>query len=175
MHGYSTDHFYEMEMEEAHDATPDLQLAIKAIDLEGANLLQVLAAAHHESPKRLGSQHVDDGGFVGQHLAGMPISVMCAIKPHLRAKFIDLQYNKQHTRVEGMLRFACDVKSQMGQHHDKVTAARVVVRNLPMPIPLQLFKAVRVLGIQYVETWCMHSVCMVCARCVCGVSVARAW
>ena len=108
----------------------------------------MLAAAHQEAPRRLGSKHVDDGGFVGMHLRAMPMSVICTIKPQLRAKFIDSQYNKQHARVEGMLRFAHDVKSEMERHDaHKVTAPRVVVRSLPMPIPLQLFKAVGVLGV----------------------------
>ena len=146
--GYSSDAFHELEMEEAHDIDLEFKLAIKAIDLEGANLLHVLAAAHQEAPKRLGSQHVDDGGFVGQHLRAMPLSVICTLKPQLRAKFIDAQYNKQHEKVEGMLRFAHDVKSKMDRHDaDRVTVPRVVVRNLPMPIPLQLFKAVGVLGV----------------------------
>ena len=146
--GFSSDAFHDLEMEEAFDVENEFKLAIKAIDLEGANLLHVLAAAHQEAPKRLGGQHVDDGGFVGMHLKAMPLSVICTIKPQLRAKFIDAQYNKQHARVEGMLRFAHDVKSQMDRHDaGKVTAPRVVVRNLPMPIPLQLFKAVGVLGV----------------------------
>ena len=146
--GYSSDAFHELELEEAHDIDLEFKLAIKAIDLEGANLLHVLAAAHQEAPKRLGSQHVDDGGFVGQHLRAMPLSVICTLKPQLRAKFIDAQYNKQHEKVEGMLRFAHDVKSKMDRHDaDRVTVPRVVVRNLPMPIPLQLFKAVGVLGV----------------------------
>ena len=146
--GFSRDAFHELEMEEAFDIENEFKLAIKAIDLEGANLLHVLAAAHQEAPKRLSGQHVDDGGFVGMHLPAMPLSVICTIKPQLRAKFIDAQYNKQHARVEGMLRFAHDVKSQMDRHDaDRVTAPRVVVRNLPMPIPLQLFKAVGVLGV----------------------------
>ena len=114
--------------QEAFDIEDEFKLAIKAIDLEGANLLHVLAAAHQEAPRRLGSKHVDDGGFVGMHLRAMPMSVICTIKPQLRAKFIDSQYNKQHARVEGMLRFAHDVKSEMERHDaHKVTAPRLTL------------------------------------------------
>ena len=99
-------------------------------------MLHVLAAAHQEAPRRLGSKHVDDGGFVGMHLRAMPMSVICTIKPQLRAKFIDSQYNKQHARVEGMLRFAHDVKSEMERHDaHKVTAPRLTLNPHPNPNP----------------------------------------
>ena len=49
-------------------------------------MLHVLAAAHQEAPRRLGSKHVDDGGFVGMHLRAMPMSVICTIKPQVRVR-----------------------------------------------------------------------------------------
>ena len=170
--GYSEDAFAEAEREEEAERH-ELRFAIKAVDLDGAHLLGVLAAAHAEAPRRVGLEHVDDGGGVGQYLRGTPLSVVCATKPHLRSKLIDAQFKGQHRRVEEMLRFSTDVKSQMDNLQEKgcVYAPRVVVRNLPMPVPLLLFKAVRAPGV--IHAWCGHGACEVHGRYMIGMRMVR--
>jgi len=139
--------------DEEEDAESLQTLALKATDLAGERLLHVLAAVHGEAPKRVVTSEV---AGVAKSIKGMPLDLICALKPHVRAKLLQahgagLGGRRVIAGVDALLRYSASAEDaaarDVREEREGPSLPRVVVRGLPMPVPLRLFKALRVLGV----------------------------
>lgn len=129
-------------------------LVLKATDLAGERLLHVLAAVHGEAPRRVVTSEV---AAVAKSIKGMPLDLVCALKPHVRAKLLQqhgagLGGRRVIAGVNALLRFSASAENAAArEEREGPSLPRVIVRGLPMPVPLRLYKALRVLGVTEVK------------------------